>query len=324
MRFWWVNHKQTFRHEFDGKYVWCPKRDVRGNTNHFWETMREVRPGDIIFSYADAAVQGFGFARTHCYSCPRPNEFGKIGEAWSATGWRVDVDFQRFASPFRTIGRMERLAPLLPDKYSPIRANGQGNQNYLSSISEVMARCIAELADPMLLGILDNVAFTDRQDDIEVELPSLIEWEDTEQRKVEAIAEIPETQRKAIVLARRGQGLFKQNVSRHESYCRITRVNNPTHLIASHIKPWRESNNEERLHGGNGFLLTPSIDHLFDRGFITFADDGELVVSPIADKDSLQRMGVATDESIGVGNFNSDQKFFLNYHREEIFLRSAS
>jgi hypothetical protein len=56
MRFWWVNHKQTFRHEFDGKYVWCPKRKKNGQVNHFYETMREVRPGDLVFSYADAAI----------------------------------------------------------------------------------------------------------------------------------------------------------------------------------------------------------------------------------------------------------------------------
>ena len=52
--------------------------------------------------------------------------------------------------------------------------------------------------------------------------------------------------------------------------------------IASHIKPWPESTNEERLTGENGLLLRPSIDHLFDRGFMSFEDNGELVVSEIA------------------------------------------
>ncbi len=324
MRFWWVNHRQTFRQEFGGKYMWCPKRDKRGNPNHFWENMREVRPGDLVLSYAGAAVQGFGFAKTHCYSCPRPDEFGKVGEAWISTGWRVDVDFQRFSSPFRTIGNMEHLAELLPGKYSPIKENGKGNQRYLSEVSELLVRRLAELAEPMLLAMLNNNVLLDNQDSIEVEIAPIMEWEELEQKKIEAVSEIPETQRKALVYARRGQGLFKENVSRFEHACRITHVDNPTHLIASHIKPWRESSNEERLQGGNGFLLTPSIDHLFDRGFITFADDGELVISPIADQLSLSRMGVPVDESTGVGRFNSDQKHFLEYHRQEIFLKSAS
>lgn len=71
-------------------------------------------------------------------------------------------------------------------------------------------------------------------------------------------------------------------------------------------------------------MLTPTIDHLFDRGFISFANDGELLTSPVADKDSLGKMGIKTNSPILVGNFNIDQKYFLNYHREEIFLKSAS
>jgi hypothetical protein len=164
----------------------------------------------------------------------------------------------------------------------------------------------------------------DAADGIEAEIPPLIDWEELEQRKIEEGAILSETQRKALIYARRGQGLFKQNVGRHEHACRITHVENPVHLIASHIKPWRESTNDERLAGSNGLLLTPSIDHLFDRGFISFADDGELLISRRADRSSLQRMGVPTASPIGVGDFTSEQKHFLDYHRNEIFLQSAS
>src|SRR5579859_882632 len=72
--------------------------------------------------------------------------------------------------------------------------------------------------------------------------------------------------RQAIVNARRGQGLFKQRVMAIERRCRVTLVENPLHLVASHCKPWRDATNEERLDGENGLLLTPFIDHLFDRG----------------------------------------------------------
>jgi len=108
-----------------------------------------------------------------------------------------------------------------------------------------------------------------------------------------------------------------------EPRCRLTGVLNPTHLIASHIKPWRESSDEERLAGANGLLLTPTIDHLFDRGFISFADDGEVLVSPVADPDSLPKMGVPLERRLQTGSFNSDQRHFLEYHRKEIFLKSA-
>ncbi|WP_216840954.1 HNH endonuclease signature motif containing protein [Acidobacterium sp. S8] len=59
---------------------------------------------------------------------------------------------------------------------------------------------------------------------------------------------------------------------RIERFCRVTKVENPLHLRASHCKPWRDLSNEERLNGENGLLLTPTIDHLSDRGFISFED----------------------------------------------------
>jgi putative restriction endonuclease len=65
MRFWWVNHKQTFRQEFSGKYISSSKRKRNGQTNTFYETMREVAPGDVVYSFAVGAIQGFGMASTH-------------------------------------------------------------------------------------------------------------------------------------------------------------------------------------------------------------------------------------------------------------------
>ena len=102
----------------------------------------------------------------------------------------------------------------------------------------------------------------------------LVEWEEHELHEVQTDSNLPETDRQAIVLARRGQGLFKKRVMRIEHACRITGVNREEHLRASHCKPWRDATNEERLDGENGLLLTPSIDHLFDRGFIAFEDSG--------------------------------------------------
>lgn len=324
MNFWWVNHKQTFRQEFGGGYVWCPKRKKDGSRNHFYETMRSARRGDLVLSYANAVVQGFGFARTHCYSCPQPDDFGKIGEVWDQSGWRVDVKFQKLANEFRAADHTDIIAPLLPSKYSPIRANGFGNQGaYFSQIPKDLALLILKIADPLAHQLLTQSTVNDDSIQTHQGLVVISEWEDQQERRIVSDEEIIETTKKALVNSRRGQGLFRQRVSQHEHACRITKVDNPSHLIASHIKPWRESDNEERLSGGNGLLLTPSIDHLFDRGFISFEDSGDLIVSPVADENSLKKMGIKVGESVQVGMFNGDQKHFLNYHREEILLRSA-
>jgi len=107
-----------------------------------------------------------------------------------------------------------------------------------------------------------------------------------------------------------------------ESRCRITGVTNPIHLRASHCKPWRDSSNEERVNGENGLLLTPTMDHLFDRGFISFEDSGLLIVSPVAHCPSLNLMGAATDQIINAGTFTQGQKQFLDYHRESVLLQA--
>ena len=104
--------------------------------------------------------------------------------------------------------------------------------------------------------------------------------------------------------------------------CRVTGVDRLEHLRASHIKPWRHSIGNERLDGENGFLLTPSIDHLFDRGFISFADNGTLLVSPSAHRLSLRRMGVEVERPLNVGNFSDGQRKYLQFHRDDVFLEA--
>ena len=154
---------------------------------------------------------------------------------------------------------------------------------------------------------------------VERQLAGIQEWEDIEQRRI-TDAELPSTTRTALIKARVGQGLFKERVARIERACRITFVDNPAHLVGSHIKPWRECSNDERLEGANGLLLTPSADHLFDRGFISFDDNGEVLVSRVADVRSLKRMGVDPEYPPRQQPFNGDQRHFLAYHRQEVFL----
>ncbi|MGB7102911.1 MAG: HNH endonuclease signature motif containing protein [Xanthobacteraceae bacterium] len=148
-------------------------------------------------------------------------------------------------------------------------------------------------------------------------------WEQKLESQVATDPQVPETDRLAIIRARRGQGLFRERVSQLETRCRVTGVENPVYLVSSHCKPWRDSNNEERLDGENGLLLTPSIDHLFDRGFISFENDGRLLVSPVAHVPSLQKMGIEPSGSLNVGGFTSGQRTFLEFHRSGVFLEAV-
>ena len=150
----------------------------------------------------------------------------------------------------------------------------------------------------------------------------LVEWEEPEMDVLRQDDRVIETDRQAIVLARRGQGLFKERVMRIERSCRITGVTRPEHLRASHAKPWRDVTHDERLDGENGLPLTPNADHLFDRGFIGFESNGDVLISPVADRESLARMGLDPNRSINVGRFGDGQKRYLEFHRENVLLKS--
>jgi putative restriction endonuclease len=82
VRFWWVNQKQTYQHEVPGGYLWSPKRKSNGAHNPFYEYMREVSPGDIVFSYADGSIKAIGIIRSHGYTSPKPASFGAAGAYW--------------------------------------------------------------------------------------------------------------------------------------------------------------------------------------------------------------------------------------------------
>jgi hypothetical protein len=148
------------------------------------------------------------------------------------------------------------------------------------------------------------------------------EWERRVEVAITADAAIRETQRTALIQARRGQGLFRDNVRSIERACRVTKVARAEHLIASHVKPWRDSKNEERLDGENGLLLTPTVDHLFDKGFISFENNGELIISPVTDSVSLRRMGIDDHSPVNVGTFSEGQRRYLEFHRENVLRMS--
>jgi predicted restriction endonuclease len=132
---------------------------------------------------------------------------------------------------------------------------------------------------------------------------------------------IDSTEKQALVLARRGQGKYRSNLVQVESCCRITGVSDHRLLRASHIKPWRScKNHHERLDGYNGLLLTPHVDHLFDRGYISFADDGAVLLSPRVDHEQLQMLGIPTDPPPHVGMFRPEQRQYLEHHRVNVYL----
>jgi hypothetical protein len=319
VRYWWVNQKQTHRHEIGGGYLWSPKRRVDDSRNQFYENMKIVAPGDLVFSYWNTAIRAYGIVRSFGYDAPKPDEFGAAGRQWAEIGYRADVDYVAMTTPVVPRAELQQIAPLLPTRYSPLHpTTGKGYQSvYLAALPDALGALLWSLVvsshNPMVAR--DSAAPLRSSED-----PERQRWEEHEIESLDA-SEVPETEREALIRARRGQGAFRDNVSRIERACRITRVSNPAYLIASHIKPWRHASNTERLSAFNGLMLAPQADFLFDRGFITFSD-GRLLISEVAHEASLVKLGVDPDRPPEVGSFTREQEAFLEFHRAEIY-RSA-
>jgi hypothetical protein len=303
MAYWWVNQKQTFRQEIAGGFMWSPKKNADGGRNPYYDFMTQVGPGDIVFSFANAEIIAIGVARSSAYSANKPTDFGNAGATWSQHGWAVDVDFQKAEKPITPKLHMSLIAPLLPEKYSPIQANGNGNQVYLTSISgELGTLLLGLLGSPELASEVTNL------DDLSF---------DKEEQLIIQDSILDQTMKASLVLARRGQGKFRKRVEFFEEGCRVTGVTSSKLLIASHIKPWAASTNEERLNGHNGLFLSPHIDKLFDSGLMTFENDGEMVFSSNLDIDVLERWGIQVDKKVKI--FGQDKSYFLEHHRSKVF-----
>jgi putative restriction endonuclease len=321
MRYWWVNQKQTHRHEIGGGYLWSPKRRANDTRNEFYENMKVVAPGDVVFCYWETAIRARGIVRSFGYDAPKPGEFGEAGRNWSQIGYRADVEYFLLKSPLKPRDEWLSIQPLLPEKYSPLQtSSGKGLQSvYLAALSAELGELIAQLlfSRGNALQLADSATTTFKS----LEQLEHDRWEMHELERL-ALAEIGETEREAIIRARRGQGRFRENVASIERACRITGVTNTAYLIASHIKPWRHAANEERLSKNNGLLLAPQADFLFDRGFISFGE-GRLIVSDVADEKTLLKLGIDPARPLQVGVFNAEQEGFLEFHRREI-LRKVS
>jgi putative restriction endonuclease len=324
VRYWWVNQNQTFRQEIDGGYLWSPKRNKNGHRNPFYEFMREVAPGDIVFSFCDTRIPAIGIVSGYCRESPKPEEFGATGTNWSQIGWRVGVRWRRLTNAIRPKDHIALLRSELAARYSPLTPDGNGLQSvYLTRVGAGLASALFRLIGNEVASVSDLGYETSR---VERDSPAperdIEEWERRVEVAIVTDEAIRETERLALVQARRGQGIFRDNVRTIERACRITRVERAEHLIASHVQPWRDSSNEQRLDGENGLLLTPTVDHLFDKGFISFEDSGQLIVSPVADQKSLKKMGIDAQGRVNVGAFSEGQRRYLDFHRENV-LRMA-
>jgi len=161
-----------------------------------------------------------------------------------------------------------------------------------------------------LLNKLDDVVFVNNilyfEDDAKI-----IFGEDLKQ----------ETKKRDGYLHRIYKNLLKEEVEEKLQYtqCMVEKLSYPS-LIASHIKPFIQSDDYEAYDPNNGLLLSRNIDILFDQGYISFNNDGTIIYSPSLNIDVINHLGNYSLDNIFI---NENRVKYFDYHRHYVFKRSA-
>jgi hypothetical protein len=308
MRYWWVNQNQTYKYEVPGGFMWSPFKNANGARNPFYDNMDKVQPGDLVFAYAQQQVKAIGVAQKKAYSAPKPASFENASNNWSQIGWLVEVEFSQLADPVMPKEHLQVIGKYLTTKSAPLDQTGRGKERYLVELEKGLALAMIQISKaPLELISRELAPALETESDYEIDLEIHARHLEGDPDKIQ------------LVKSRRGQGIFKANVRLVEDHCRVTGVRNIKHLRASHIKPWSVSTKEEKIDGHNGLLLSPHVDHLFDRGFISFKETGELLVSKELNPLILEQWSISSTEN--VGGFTKSQSAYLEFHQDSIFQR---
>ena len=184
-----------------------------------------------------------------------------------------------------------------------------GEMNYLSHTYIRIATKVRLIGDPVTkVEILDDLRAENQiTDDVKV---------------IEGIIDNPYLKgvdKEAIVKARVNQSVFRDRLLQKAGKCCLCGVDEKSLLLASHIKPWSISISSERVDVNNGLLLCPNHDKLFDKGYISFDDEGKILISKSLSKNNLVFMNIHSDMKI---NLSDKEKEYMKYHRENIFVDS--
>lgn len=116
---------------------------------------------------------------------------------------------------------------------------------------------------------------------------------------------------------RKKQVQYREELYNEFHHCPFTHIDDFRLLVASHIKPYAVSTKKEQSDSNNGLMLSPLYDKLFDKGFISFSDDGDIMISDWLSPQNKER--ISFEYSLEDLNLNEQRRKYMEYHRENVF-----
>lgn len=292
MNFFWVNLGTSYQEVLDNKFLWAPQftRNEKGTKvkNKGWTSFSNVKKGDVIFGYLDGRIFCIAIAKGDVYEASRPDSRKFV--KWDDEGWQADIDLEVIPYPidvnlFKNFFIENYNEFCMPKVFTVKR---QCAQFYMSALPKAAGALILEYIQDTDY-VLKVVNSSDKK--------------------------LPKTEREAIVKARVGQGPYRTSVlDLWGGKCAATGLEYKELLIASHIIPWSLCDDSDRINPHNGFPLSPNIDKLFDKGLISFTNEGELLIKKNVTDEHLRMLGLP--RSLKIKNLKPENLKFLAKHRE--------
>lgn len=292
---YWVNQGKTYKQEKEGGYLWAPTQNNFGNTLFHWSNMTRLEPNDVILNYFKGSILGYCIVQSKYFIAPKPKELN-VDVEWENQGFMVDAKYFLFSNPVELKTAYPMIEEYLPPKYSPINNSGtppkiKANQGYLYESNEMVTKEVFKIAG--------NYYYFES--------------------KLARVSE-PEpiiTTKQGIITSRVGQGEYRQRILQRWNFeCAVIKSQIKEILIASHIVPWRDATDKERLDVDNGLLLSPTYDALFDRNLISFDNNGNILLSSSIKSSEFKKLGVTGKEKID--NLTEGNKRYLVHHRQKL------
>ncbi|WDW10698.1 HNH endonuclease [Priestia aryabhattai] len=304
MNYFLVFQNKSYEEERNGGYLWAPQKNKNGQTFHHWTDMKLIKKGDIIFNSFNGKLVSILIAQANYQEYERPTVLEQL-DLWEKDGWLVNVEYSDLEQPITYKNYMDDILKLQDDKYAPFNISGRGNTGYLFRVSKELANFLFEIIEgtnPILRRKFHI------EDNLQLESVKQIENE------LNSVTTLEKTEKETIIKSRIGQSAFKKALLTIEKKCRLCGVKDERFLIASHIKPWSESNNQERLDVNNGLLLCPNHDALFDKRYISFDETGKVMVKKSLDATTKMFLNISDNMSI---NLDERQQIYMKWHREK-------
>lgn len=289
----WVNQGGTYQDELAAGLLWAPERTEKGFKLVHWEALVDVRPGDVIFNYANSHLRGFASASSIAVLMSRPYESGSAYST-SQGGRAVFCTYHELERPIPLVhvtDNPELRRELQSGRNAVLDVNGKVAQKYLCEVSQEAASLLGEL-----------VGFN---------------WQISPSEEA-----IGATTALRLADARLGQGKFREDLIDHfGGACAVTGLAISCLLRASHIKAWTVSSNRERLDPENGVLLAAGVDAAFDRGYIGFCEEGRLLTKSTLNEAHRIALGIpVVPFNLPLKYLTQARQSYLAFHRSHFDL----